>query len=197
MKRYPVKKRKTLTQERLKNLTQSELKELLNYNPMSGLFMWINSGSGRKSNSYAGFKTSNGYRCIKINGKQYRTSRLAFLWMKGYFPEYDVDHKNRIRNDDKWENLRHATQSCNARNRSIHKNNKSGVTGVSWNKQRKSWGSYIRANNKRKYLGNYKNKEDAVQARWNAEVKYGYPNCNTISSAYIYLKEVGCQNRWR
>jgi hypothetical protein len=125
---------------------------------------------------------------ITISGKRYYASRLAFLWMKGYLPEHDVDHKNRRPSDNRWKNLRHVTHQCNNRNQSIRKDNKSGITGVCLDKTGNKWNSYIKINMKMKYLGCFDSKEKAAMARWNAEVKYDFPNCNTTSSAYQFLQ---------
>ena len=50
--------------------------------------------------------------------------------------------------------------------------NKSGVVGVSWNKKRNNWKASLIFNGKENYLGNFKNKDDAIKARLLAEVKY-------------------------
>ena len=113
---------------------------------------------------------------------------LAFLYMEGYFPENFVDHKNRIRDDNRWKNLRHVSHLCNMRNQSVAKNNVSGVTGVIWNSQRKRWRGSITIMNKNEFLGHFMTMKEAVRARWDAEVKYGFPNCNTTSSAYVFLQ---------
>lgn len=80
---------------------------------------------------------------------------------------------------------------CNTRNKSIMKNNKSGITGIVWHKRDNKWLSQIMVFGKQLHLGYFDNIIDAVKARWNAEVKYNFPNCNTTSSAYMYLKEHG------
>ena len=88
--------------------------------------------------------------------------------------------------------LRHVSRQCNNRNCIIGKNNKSGVIGVSWSKPNKKWVSQITVERKVNYLGRFVNLKDAVQARWEAEVKYGFPNCNTTSSAFTYLEALKC-----
>lgn len=50
--------------------------------------------------------------------------------------------------------------------------NKSGVVGVSWNKKRNNWKSVLIFDGKENYLGNFKNKDDAIKARLLAEVQY-------------------------
>jgi hypothetical protein len=172
-----------------KILTQELLKKLLHYNPSTGLFRWKLPFGKQKINGIAGGKNSQGYTIISINSKLYRAARLAFLYMEGYFPEYHVDHINRIRDDNRWENLRHITQQCNNRNTSKRSDNTSGITGVTWNKLSKKWVSQISTNGKNKYLGIFGTLKEAAKIRWEAEVKYDYPNCNTTSSAYQFLQE--------
>jgi len=169
-------------------VTQKYLKELFIYNPDTGIFTRIVDKGNEKIGSMAGYKNANGYVYISIDGKRYNASRLAFLYMEGYFPEHEVDHKNRIRNDNRWVNIRHVTKMCNSRNKSISKRNKSTITGVSWSENRGKWISSIKASKKGQFLGHFDNLKDAVQARWEAEVKYNFPNCNTTSTAYQYLQ---------
>ncbi|MCK5611166.1 HNH endonuclease [Candidatus Pacearchaeota archaeon] len=179
----------------MKKLTQKRLKELLHYDPKTGVFIWKKSTSNRvKIDSVAGSVSNDGYRLIKVDGKRYVASRLAWLIMEGYLPEHDMDHKNRIRNDDRWCNLRHASRQCNLRNAGISKNNKSGIVGVSWSKKYGVWVAQICINRKRVFLGQYVSKVDAIRKRWEAEKKYNFPNCNTSSTAYQYLLGKGLVN---
>ena len=83
----------------------------------------------------------------------------------------------------------HVSDICNARNRGKRWDNKSGVTGVSWREDNKKWRSTITVNRKTKHLGNFKNISDAVKARYEAEIKYNWLECQTDSSAYRYLKD--------
>lgn len=84
----------------------------------------------------------------------------------------DHIHGNKTRNDNRKSNLRTATPSQNTMNKSLLKNNTSGVTGVSWNKRKGEWESYITIDDKRKGLGYFSNFDDAVAARKDAEEKY-------------------------
>lgn len=83
-----------------------------------------------------------------------------------------VDHINHNTMDNRKENLRICTVAENNKNKSIYKRNKSGVTGVSWNKARNKWYATIGVNGKLINLGRYTNKEDAIKARREAEIKY-------------------------
>ena len=170
-------------------LTQDKLKELLAYNPDTGEFIWKVANSKRiRVGSVAGFLHHTGYWHIGINNKTYFAHRLAFLYIDGYSPENQIDHVDRNPLNNSWKNLREVSQSCNMRNKNIQCNNKSGITGVCWKKRDKKWQAKI-TTPKEIYLGLFDNLTDAARARWNAEVKYNFPNCNTTSSAYNYLKE--------
>lgn len=172
-------------------LTQDRLKGLLDYDPETGVFIWkVDRGKRTKKGSFAGSLDNKGYLIIRFNGKGYKAHRLAFLYMEGYFPENQVDHIDRDKTNNKWNNLREVSHTCNMRNCKISKINTSGITGVSWHKGRKKWQSQIRIP-KPIYLGLFDNLIDAAKARWEAEVKYNFPNCNTTSAAYVYLKEKG------
>ena len=172
-------------------LTQTRLKKLLHYDPETGVFDWLIPRQGARIKQSAGCLTYEGYGQIRINGKTYRAARLAWLYMEGYWPEHQIDHINRIRNDDRWLNLRHVSPQCNLRNCNKAKNNTSGITGVSLHKDSQKWHATIKPTGKRVFLGSFNLKIDAARARWNGEIKYGFPDCNTTSSAYLYLKERG------
>ena len=85
-----------------------------------------------------------------------------------------MDHINGNPTDNRLVNLRAATQSTNMRNRRISKNNTSGFHGVYWDKVKNTWRVQIQVDGKHKYLGRHKELDDAVRARKQAEVKYGY-----------------------
>lgn len=171
-------------------LTQEKLKQLLHYDSETGVFRWrISPGRRVRAGDVAGSLNKEGYRYVQINRKLYRASRLAWLYVEGYFPENDIDHIDRIRNNDSWTNLRHVSHRCNMRNMKIAHNNKSGIAGVYWHKRDKKWNVQIINNYKQLFLGVFDNLIDAAHARWKAEKKYNWSNCCSTSSAYLYLKE--------
>lgn len=105
-----------------------------------------------------------------VNSKGICLHRIIMNCPKGLY----VDHVggDDTVNDNRKSNLRITTNSQNLMNRSLQTNNTSGTTGVSWNKRRNKWETYIKVNQKQIHLGHYAVKEDAINARKMAERKY-------------------------
>jgi hypothetical protein len=94
--------------------------------------------------------------------------------IKGIKKGFYIDHVNRNRLDNRKSNLRFATKSQNGMNKTVQRNNKSGVVGVSWHEKCKSWTVRIVINGKATYLGLYKNFDEAVAVRKRfEEIYYG------------------------
>jgi hypothetical protein len=152
-------------------ITQERLKSLLTYDPDTGEFRWaVDQGSRGKLGDVAGTFTAKGYRYIRIARRGYMAHRLAWLYMTGNWPAAQVDHINRLKHDNRWVNLRAATNVENAQNQPVRCTNRSGVTGVHYYPRYKKWCASIRANRKRVFLGYFDKKDDAVAARKAAEI---------------------------
>jgi hypothetical protein len=158
----------------MKELTQEYLKEILDYNHFNGEFHWIKRRQKVQIYSVAGAVNGNGYRYIKINGRQYRAHRLAFLYMTGEFPPEQCDHINHNRLDNRWINLRLVSNQENQRNRSMRADNKSGFTGVCWHKQSSKWVAHIKIKGKLKHLGCFKELAEAITCRQDANINFGF-----------------------
>jgi len=180
-----------LVMSKNKSLSQERLKELLSYNPSTGIFIRVKDIKANKSGTIVGSLTRQGYLRMSIDNNPYLLHRLAFLYMDGYFPENDIDHINRDTLDNRWDNLRHVSHACNMRNSKVRNTNKSGVNGVAWHKAANKWCGSIMVNYKSIHLGISGSFCEVVKARWEAEKEHNFPNCNTTSSAFIYLKGQG------
>lgn len=158
------------------DLSQKTLKKDLHYDPATGIFTRSKSkrGINSRKGDIAGSINGCGYIDIGIKGKTYRAHRLAFLYMEGEFPLMEVDHTNHIRTDNSWKNLRKVSSADNAHNRSKSERNTSGVTGVSWYVRDNKWKSCITVSGQRIHLGYFVEFHEAVNARKNAEVLYGF-----------------------
>ena len=146
--------------------TQERLKQLLNYDPETGVFVWKVAASNRvKVGGVAGAISCEGYRRINIDGRSYYGHRLAWLHCFGRWPAKHVDHVNGVRDDNRLVNLREATDSENGQNRQkAQANNRSRLLGVYWNKRNERWVAQIALNGKLRYLGLFDTAEDAHAA---------------------------------
>lgn len=129
---------------------------MVHYDPQTGLFTSKNRSkySNRKAGARIGtLHKSKGYRYISLLGKTYREQRLAVLLMTGEWPLEQVDHINRLKDDNRWENLRCVNSSENCWNRGLYKNSTSGYTGVCWNKKENKWQVLCRSSGKQVFLG--------------------------------------------
>jgi hypothetical protein len=144
-------------------LTAARLREILNYCPETGVWTWIKTENFRlKPGSIAGRTDRDGYREISIGKRHYRSGRLAFLYMLGEWPPRDmhVDHIDHCPSNDRWTNLRLATQSQNQAN--TRRRTSSGLKGVKFRDGK--WLATISVNNKKKHLGSFINPSDAHAA---------------------------------
>ena len=114
-------------------------------------------------------ENSNGYAVAFRNNKYILMHRLVTNITD---PKTHIDHRYHNNLDNRKSQLRITTCKNNTRNEKLAKNNTSGVTGVSWEKESNKWHSYIWVNGKTIHLGRFKEKEDAIKARKQAEDKY-------------------------
>lgn len=156
----------------IKELTQ----QLLNYDAKTGVFTWRQDrGNGRiKRGARAGSKRTDGYREIRINRRPLMEHRIAWFLCHGELPECQLDHINRIRDDNRLENLRIAPENAthNNQNRKVGRNNTSGCKGVMWDKRLNKWIVRLKSKGRSLYFGVYASFDDAVTARIAAEHRY-------------------------
>lgn len=166
---------------RERKLSKELLRERLDYDPLTGIFTWKpranypRNWNTKYAGKTAGSLSGKGYILIKltIDGKRgtFLASRLAFIYMEDRCPPM-VDHKDRNRQNDRWENLRGATRSQNAHNSRMQSNNKSGFKGVDFVKGRDKWRAMICFNRRPKCLGYFSSPEEAHAAYCAAADKY-------------------------
>lgn len=152
-------------------LTAERLRELLKYDPETGLFTWIAfRGSRAPAGGVAGTKHHSGYLQVKIDGRLYLSHRLAWLYMTGEWPAHQVDHDERDGGDNAWAGLRGASSSQNSANRAVQSNNKLGIKGV--NVHRGMFRAGIQVDGKYKHLGYFQTVAEASAAYAVAAKKY-------------------------
>lgn len=153
-------------------LTYERLHEVLHYDPATGNWKWALSKRGRGciKGERAGCVKGNGYNYITIDYCSYLASRAAVLYMTGAWPEAEVDHKNLIKTDDRWMNLRPATRGENAANVPSHVDNICGFKGV--RKCRGKWQARIMTDGVNVHLGSFCSPEEAHAAYCFAAVNH-------------------------
>ena len=101
-----------------KPLTLQRLREVLSYDPDTGLFTWKKrTGSRAVVGAIAGTANNGGYIQVSIDGVLYYAHRLAWLYMTGEWPEAEVDHARMRPGDNRWDQIREASRSQNEQNK--------------------------------------------------------------------------------
>jgi len=145
-------------------LTAARLRELLHYNPETGVFTRLITLSSRSKAGDIPGSPSTGYIAFRVEGVRALGHRWAWFWMTGAWPEDQIDHIDGNRSNNKWPNLRAANNGQNQQNRKLHSRNTSGFPGVSWFAPAKMWRASIMADRKVKNLGYFKTAEAAGHA---------------------------------
>ncbi|TKU44556.1 HNH endonuclease [Citrobacter sp. wls714] len=135
----------------------------------------FNSFNTQFAGKIAGRCNCRGYWQVGLSGHRLLNHRVIWMMFHGDIPQdYEIDHVNHVKGDNRIENLRLVTHMENGKNQSAGKNNKSGFNGVLKSKEGNRWRAFISVNRKKIHLGSFLTKQAAIQARKSAEIKYGY-----------------------
>lgn len=146
-------------------MTQNKLKELLSYDPETGVFIWRESKGSCGRGGIAGcLDESDGYVRIRIDRTGYRAHRVAWLYVYGRAPNGNLDHANKVRHDNRIKNLREGTRAQHAANRL--KPRREGLKGASWSASNKKWQAQIQKDGLKIFLGYFKTEQEAHAAWW-------------------------------
>lgn len=157
------------------------LKSLL-YFPQTGSFVWLPKNDSTQENKrwntrYGGTiafnsRTNRGYLCGRLDGKNVLAHRLVWAFETGAMPAHGIDHINGCITDNRFSNLRAATQKINAKNAKKRQDNTSGITGVVRSGQR--WMARINVDGARIHLGTFDSIAAAKQARRKEQEKHPF-----------------------
>ena len=146
-----------------KPLTQERLKELLDYDPESGIFTRRSSWGrwGRNlAGSNAGGVSTGGYCVLHIDGAKRYAHILAYLYANGTYHRF-IDHIDGNRLNNRISNLRPCTMSQNIANSGKRKSNTSGYKGVHWDRQKNRWIAQITRDRRAFFIGYFCDPADA------------------------------------
>lgn len=156
-------------------LDQKTLKYWLRYNPETGNFRWNHVRRKARKHAIAGCLARDShnkkYIAIGLHKKVYKAHRLAWLYMTGDWPEYEIDHIDRNSINNAWHNLRDVPRSLNQQNRALA--NKSGYRGVVKRGRRYTARLHGKKNKGRKHLGTFDTAEEAHEV-WQKTAKQLY-----------------------
>lgn len=147
-------------------LTAERLRELFHYSPETGVFTRLVARGGRDIATEPGWVAKDGYREMSVDGRTYMAHRLVWLYMTGKWPENETDHRDGVRDNNRWENLRDVTVVINQQNqRAARADSRSGRLGVSFERTRKTnpYRVDIRYGGRQHYLGRYPTAHEASE----------------------------------
>jgi hypothetical protein len=155
------------------DVTAARLRELLHYDPDTGIFTRKVRTSHRINvGDKAGSLRPDGYLKISLHHKAFLSHRLAWLYMTGEWPEHQIDHINGVRTDNRFVNLRDVTPTHNQQNQRVaHVRNKScGLLGVTLARNNK-WQAQICVNKRQTFIGLFDTPQEASEAYLTAKRK--------------------------
>ena len=159
---------------------QTVLRELLDYDPKTGLLTWKfrENMKGSWNVKYAGktaftYTNPKGYLTGTIDGIRYLAHRIIWVWLYGTEPD-SIDHIDGNRANNAQANLRSVTVLMNQQNQKRRADNSSGCVGVRYRKDIEKYQAYINVNRKQLTLGAFDSFDEAVAARKHGEIQYGF-----------------------
>ena len=136
-----------------------------------GVLYWAVRTGGIEKGTEAGYKGRDGYWRVRVAGHRLLSHRLIFFLHYGYFP-YQVDHINRVCDDNRIENLRECTDLQNRRNCDYLEPGKTVARNIGWRKDKQKYRVRLRVNGKELHLGHYDDLELAELVASEARNKY-------------------------
>jgi hypothetical protein len=161
-----------LAKDKHKGLAHQRIRELFDYNQRTGqLIRKVNCRGASKG--VVGCKNpSDGYLGVRIDKEYYQVHRVIWFWMTGNWPKCQLDHKNGARADNRWNNLREATNGQNSLNQGLRKDNTSGAKGITFDKNRNKYRVRISISGVSYMIGRYDTLEEAKEWRKLAEEEF-------------------------
>lgn len=148
-------------------ITADEARELIAYDPETGILTWRKSVPRCKAGTVAGAIAADGYRRISIRRKQYSAHHVAWLIIHGEWAPEQLDHINRVRDDNRLSNLRCASPWQNQANTA----KTAKAKGIWWDRRAKKWHAAMKHRGQRIYIGGFLDAADAARAYQNTARK--------------------------
>ena len=149
---------------RARCLTAEAAREIVDYDPQTGFFVWKKTTASHYAGVRAGGLNERGYEIIHFDGYQVYGHHLAWLLMKGEWPENILAHRDEVNGNNQWSNIVLTSPSKNKHTTRLMKSNTSGFRGVSWHKRDQRWRASIRHLKVQIDIGRFDTAEQAAAA---------------------------------
>jgi hypothetical protein len=152
--------------------SRAKLCRLFFYAPSTGVLSWRLRPSPTKANRIfnkvfagkpAGRTDLHGYVVLELYGNPFKAHRVIWKIMTGKDPEW-IDHRDGDRANNRWPNLRNATQAQNSYNGNLSPKNTSGYRGVSFIRAHGKYRAAVQVNGRKQHIGYFSRAEDAQLA---------------------------------
>lgn len=153
-------------------LTADRVRDLFDYDPATGVFSRKQPVANQHAGGLVGCVGKRGYFVAHIDGRIQYLHRVAWLYMTGAWPTAKLDHKNRIKTDNSWGNLRLASDSQNATNSTWAGRSNTGERGVYWCTRTSKYVAEVRHRRKRVLCKRFATLDEAVAAAKATREKY-------------------------
>ena len=147
-------------------ITQQELKNMIIYNPDTGVFCKM----FESDNCYLCTPTKRGHVYLMVEGVKYSMRQLIWLYMTGEHPDHPIYLTTNDINDLRWCNITDDQKEAYRKTMKLSKRNTSGCVGVSWYEREQRWIATIMRNGVKKHLGSFNTLDEAVATRKIAEI---------------------------
>ncbi len=156
-------------------IDQALLRRVFDYDDKRGVLVYKhNRSSMARKGDVCGCISRNDWRS-RFGGKSHLVHRLIWIWHNGPITKsLVIDHLDGDAFNNRISNLMLTTHVGNGRNMRLRKNNTSGVQGVVYSLRERKWVAYIHIHYRKRHLGYFGAKEEAIAARKSAEITYGF-----------------------
>jgi len=144
-------------------MQRRELEKHVSYDPETGTFRWLRLDS-KRIGKQAGYIDKKGYRRIEICNRAFMAHRLAWFYMTSQWPKYSIDHINGDKDDNRFCNLREATNAENKRNGPPRIDSRSQLKGIYRDNRTGRWVVKLQlaGDNRQSYCGTFTELADAI-----------------------------------
>ncbi len=146
----------------VKKISVERLHQAFSYDPLTGVLFRKEHAGNVAAGPVKGSPDAKKHLRVQIDKKRLQIHNIAWALMTGYWPSLVIDHRNGNPADNRWSNLRLATNQQNSFNQRLPKHNTTGFKGVVATTSGK-WAAGIKVDGVRAHLGTFDTREAAAE----------------------------------